>query len=556
MKYIKNLLLWYILLAGSFLLASCGDDNIVTKGNPIENPDPAPDPEAGLRVVNKVKYRPYNYMMWDNWYIVKEDSIHLFHLQGIVNGVSYPRDTNLRGFGHAASGDLLHWNEKPEVLSLYDKNLDNEADFRYTGCTVEHQGKYYTFYTMRKWAGQRIGVAVSDDLYTWTEYEGNPVIVPDGRWFITFSGSSSAGSSYANWDRVDCRDMVVVKGKSGGGFYGYFVSSSDMSGLTSPTAVIGLAYSTDLLHWEQRGIVYYPTGVSMPEMIDVFEHEGVWYMTLTTAKDNGSLTAFSDPYITRGTIYATAASPQGPFVEDMKDNVLIGGQLSSGYSMRTVYYQGERRLMYVDVDNGVSVLSLPKNIGLNNQGQLRALYASDLLPKLRIQEISPVIYDQPANSFGWPTYGGLWKEKEGVFSCKTDKDSWQAAVFEGASANMEISFTVEDFQCSSFGIVLARPAAEIFLSDLSHILVIEPKKDRVYLTNHTWDFQNCRSYTFEEGRKYDFRVLLMGNTIEFYINDELVFNSSLYSSGNYLPGIFANDGTLDVLNLKLFRLEE
>ena len=185
MKYIKNLLIWYILLAGGSLLVSCGDDNIVTKGNPIENPDPEPDPEAGLRVVNKVKYRPYNYMMWDNWYIVKEDSIHLFHLQGIVNGVSYSRDTNLRGFGHAASGDLLHWNEKPEVLSLYDKSLDNEADFRYTGCTVEHQGQYYTFYTMRKWAGQRIGVALSDDLYTWKEYEGNPVIVPDGRWFIT-----------------------------------------------------------------------------------------------------------------------------------------------------------------------------------------------------------------------------------------------------------------------------------------------------------------------------------------------------------------------------------
>lgn len=102
-------------------------------------------------------------------------------------------------------------------------------------------------------------------------------------------------------------------------------------------------------------------------------------------------------------------------MEDMKDNVLIGGQLSSGYSMRTVDYQGERRLMYVDVDNGVSVLSLPKNIGLNNQGKLRALYASDLLPKLRIQEISPVIYDQPANSFGWPTYGGLWKEKRECF---------------------------------------------------------------------------------------------------------------------------------------------
>lgn len=82
---------------------------------------------------------------------------------------------------------------------------------------------------------------------------------------------------------------------------------------------------------------------------------------------------------------------------------------------------------------------------------------------------------------------------------QTDKDSWQAAIFEGVSANMEISFTIEDFQCSSFGIVLARPVAEVSLSDLSHILVIEPKKDRVYLTDHTWDFQNCRSYILKKG---------------------------------------------------------
>ena len=99
--------------------------------------------------------------------------------------VFYSRDTNLRGFGHAASGDLLHWNEKPEVLSLYDKSLDNEADFRLYRMHGRTPGQYYTFYTMRKWAGQRIGVALSDDLYTWKEYEGNPVIVPDGRWFIT-----------------------------------------------------------------------------------------------------------------------------------------------------------------------------------------------------------------------------------------------------------------------------------------------------------------------------------------------------------------------------------
>lgn len=552
MKNRKYLLFWHILV-GIIFLAACGEDDFSDKGNSVNKP--GSDQEDGFRVVNKIKYRPHNYMMWDNWYIVKDESIHLFHLQGVLNGFDYPKQTNQRGFGHAVSGDLLHWSEEAEVLSLYNKELENEADFRYTGCTIENQGKYYTFYTMRKWAGQRIGVAMSDDLFSWKEYEGNPVIVPDKRWFITFSGNSSA-DNHANWDRVDCRDMVVVKDKAGTGFYGYFVSSSDVMGLTSPTSVIGLAYSTDLLHWEQRGIVYYPSGVSMPEMIDVFEHEGVWYMTLTTAKDNGSLTAFSDPYITRGTIYATSSSPEGPFTEDRSDNVLIGGQINSGYSMRTVDYQGKKRLLYVDVDNGVSVLSLPKTIGLDKLGRLRPFYASDLLSKLRTQEIAPIIYAQPSNSFGWPTYGGTWSEKDGVFSCKTDQDSWQAAVFDVTSTNIELSFTVENFTCSSFGIVFAKAVNDITLSDLSHILVIEPGKNRVYLTDHAWNFQNCRSYSFEEGGRYEFRVILIGNTIELYVNNELVFNSGLYNQGNYLPGIFANNGELEVQDLELFKLKE
>lgn len=552
MRYRTYLLCWCVLV-GVTMLTSCGGDDFSSKSNSPDNPDADPDKE--LRVVNKVKYRPHNYMMWDNWYIVKDESVHLFHLQGVLNGFDYPQSTNLRGFGHAVSGDLMHWSEEAEVLSLYNKNLENEADFRYTGCTIENEGKYYTFYTMRKWAGQRIGVAVSDDLFSWKEYEGNPVIVPDKRWFITFSENSRTGN-HPNWDRVDCRDMVVVKDKTGNGFYGYFVSSSDVMGLTSPTSVVGIAYSTDLYHWEQRGIVYYPTGVSMPEMIDVFEHDGVWYMTLTTAKDNGSLTAFSDPYITRGTLYATASSPAGPFTEDRKDNVLIGGQINSGYSMRTIDYKGKKRLMYVDVDNGTSVLSLPKTIGLDKQGRLRPFYADDLLPKLRTQEIAPVIYAQPGNSFGWPTHGGTWSEKDGVFTCETDKDSWQAVVFDGASTNLELSFTVNKINCTSLGVVLSKAVSEVGLKDLSHILVIEPQKNRIYLTDHTWDFQNCRSYSFEEGERYEFRVLLMGHTIELYINNELVFNSGLNNGGNYLPGIFANDGRLDVQNLRIYKLQD
>jgi len=554
MKFKKLFLYFALLLLLSVSFFACGNE--IDIPDYTADPDPIPDSEIPDRVINMVKYKPTNYDVWDSWCIAKGDSIHLFHLQGPINGLTYPKPVNLRGFGHATSGDLLHWSEKNEVLALYDKKLDNDWDFRFTGCTVERQGKYYTFYTMRKWAGQRIGVAISDNLYDWKEYEGNPVIVPDKRWFITFKEDGS-GSNNDIWkETVDCRDMVVVKDKAGSGYYGYFVSSSDIKGLTTPTSVVGIAYSNDLLKWEQRGIAYYPTGVSMPEMIDVFEYNGTWYMTLTTAKNNGSLNAFSDKYIARGTIYAKADSPTGPFIEDLSDNVLIGGQINSGYSMRTIDYSGKTRLMYVDVDNGSSVLSLPKDIGLNNKGQLRAYYSSDLLTNLRVFESEPTIYAQPNNSFGWPTHGGIWHNENGMFTCKTDSDSWQAAIFNRSSKNMELTFTVKKSTCDSYGIVFSDNTANVTLSNLAHILVIEPQKNRIYLTTHLWDFENCRSYDFEDGVEYKFRTILMGNTIELYINDEFVFNSGLYNAGNYLSGIFANNGNIEICDLVLFKLQE
>ena len=50
-------------------------------------------------------------------------------------------------------------------------------------------------------------------------------------------------------------------------------------------------------------------------------------------------------------------------------------------------------------------------------------------------------------------------------------------------------------------------------------------------------------------------MLLMGNTIELYINDELVFNSSLHKFGQlFAESVFANDGTLDVLNLEIIQV--
>lgn len=503
-----------------------------------------------------IRYSPQGYRMWDGWCVKKGEEVHLIHLKGLAYGMAYDEEKeSKRGYGHAVSPDLVHWTEQDDILTLEETENDLDREFRYTGSTIEYNDLYYTFYTMRKGQGQRIGVATSPDLYEWEEYAGNPVLVPDEEWFITFANENV--SNHASWGgTVDCRDMVVVKDEEGEGFWGYFVASADR-GLTTPTAVVGVAYSTDLFHWEQLGIAYAPEGVAMPEMVDVFQVGDKWYMTLTTAKNNGGISVFSDPYITRAQIYAAADSPKGPFAENPQDNVLMGGQLDSGYSSRTILYKGKRRILYVDSNHGESVVSLPKNVDADEDGRLRLYYADDLLGNIRKTTLEDGIAVQANTSFAWNTRGGEWKKKNGEFSCITDKESWQPFLMKGMASNLELTFCVSaDSDCTSYGIVLSGKGSGKLLEDLEHILVIDRTQNRIYLTDSQWEFANCREYQFEEYTEYRFRMLLVGNTIELYINDELVFNSGIDNQGANRAGLFVNDGSIRVTELMLYGLED
>ncbi|MBL1411466.1 glycoside hydrolase family protein [Sphingobacterium faecale] len=546
----------YTLLAMIFVY-SCSDKLIIPEVEKTNGGNVTPAVPSLPLSSNMIKYRPYAFNMWDSWAIVKDDSIHLFHLQYTRDDIDYGgKNMNLRGFGHATSGNLLTWNEQKEVLDLHSGVYTNDQDFRYTGCTILHNGTYYMYYTMRKWGMQRIGLATSTDLYNWQLHANNPVLEPDPAWFISFNAQGT-GSNDPLWgDIVDCRDMVVIKDPSGNGFWGYFIAAANRSTLGSPTTVVGVAYSTDLINWMQKGIAYQPDGIAMPEMIDVFEMDGVWYMTLTTGKNNGSINLFSDPYISRAIIYAKSNTPDGLFSENFSDNVVMGGSINSGYSMRSLLYKGKRRAMYVDVNNGPSVLSLPKNVVVKNN-KLRLEYASDLMPQIRRAPTSGniEIHSQPNTSFGWwPLKGGNWTQNGTVLSCTTANNSWQGMLLKGAMDNRELVFTVDHSSCKSYGIILSKNLTAPGLNDIPHILVIEPDKNRLYLTSNIWDVTNIRSYDFSANSIYTYRMVLMGDTFELYINDELAFNSGLSNGKNYLAGLFANSGEITVRDIETYEL--
>ncbi|MBE0697053.1 MAG: glycoside hydrolase family 68 protein, partial [Anaerolineaceae bacterium] len=291
-------------------------------------------------------YYPQGMSMWDTWGIAHGGAAHMFYLQ--FYGKDSTRDTNdANWLGHAVSPDLLHWEDKG--LSIGPGPAGGAEDMQpWTGCVVEHASTFYFFYTMRSTSdqgyGQKIGLATSADLQHWTRYAGNPLLVPDDRYYVSYEHPLPKNT-------VDCRDMVIIPNPNGSGWLGYFAARVKASPAAqtlaaqpavaqtlaaqpavAQTAAIGLARSNDLIHWEQLPPAFVPGNISAIEVPDVFFLDGRWYMTCLTGNRYGNRGIFSDPSVILGTIYAVADQAEGPYHMLPGDNVLLGGQTHSGYT--------------------------------------------------------------------------------------------------------------------------------------------------------------------------------------------------------------------------------
>ena len=105
------------------------------------------------------------------------DTYHLFHL--VLPNHAY--------IAHATSTDGLNWTRVPNALFVGDPGSwdDDMLWTVHVSPDPRHEGRWRMFYTglCRKESGriQRIGLAVSDDLYKWRKVE-------DGLWPMAVSG--------------------------------------------------------------------------------------------------------------------------------------------------------------------------------------------------------------------------------------------------------------------------------------------------------------------------------------------------------------------------------
>jgi beta-fructofuranosidase len=206
--------------------------------------------------------------------LVKRDGLyHVFytrHRQGVAFS---DNETEL---GHASSPDFLNWTRLAPVLPVQPGTWEGAHIW---APTIVHQdGVYYMFYTGVSSDDehplvQRIGLATSTDLVTWTRH-GPPVLSPvDVPW--AFCDSTS--------DLAACRDPFVMADPARPGHWLMYYSTCPRG--DSLRMVVGVAESPDLLSWTDRGALWATHasagGDSTTESPHLFAHDGTWYLFYT-----------------------------------------------------------------------------------------------------------------------------------------------------------------------------------------------------------------------------------------------------------------------------------
>lgn len=186
--------------------------------------------------------------IWDFWLVETDTEYHLFFLQAPREVEAERRHWNT-SVGHAVSTDLTTWQVVGDALTpSTDAAFDDLAVW--TGSVVlGDEDLWHMFYTglsqVDNGQVQRIGVATSTDLHTWTKRGPQAIVTSDGRWYeqLAVSGRPEA------W-----RDPWVVRDPDGDGWHMLITASAGGSaGTADPEVgqqgVLGHARSADLSSW-------------------------------------------------------------------------------------------------------------------------------------------------------------------------------------------------------------------------------------------------------------------------------------------------------------------
>lgn len=181
--------------------------------------------------------------------------------------------------GHAISQDLINWKELSTAL---EPGAGNEWDnlALWTGSVIKKDDLYYMFYTGRnkntnkKWI-QKIGLATSNDLVNWENYDKNPISEANEKYYHIDNYKDKIGKVGA-W-----RDPFVYYDNKSQKYY-LLISARRKDRDKVYNGCIGIAESKNLLKWKILPPLLSPgvyNEMEVPQLIYYKEH---YYLFFTT----------------------------------------------------------------------------------------------------------------------------------------------------------------------------------------------------------------------------------------------------------------------------------
>ncbi len=243
---------------------------------PAGSPAHATAAPARSQGLTATMYAPFPYRPKEFAFLYVGGVYHLFYMR---HNTSATDDSTEVDLGHAVSLDLMTWSQLDPILHTRSDNWDNLhiwAPF-----VIAQGDTFYMFYTgvtkvpYPYYAYQRIGLATSTDLVSWTRYD-EPIF--DGNrvpWAMADS------TQYAGCQFRD--PFVMVDPDSPGRWLMYFAAipraatSQQIAGIgfndtgSSPWQDLKPLWNTDAAHYQ--GFIESPT---------VMSHDGRWYLFFTT----------------------------------------------------------------------------------------------------------------------------------------------------------------------------------------------------------------------------------------------------------------------------------
>ena len=504
--------------------------------------------------MGSMNYHPKNMYHWDFWMIEKDGEVHSFNLFRLRPGaIADPH--GLDWLGHAVSDDLITWRQEPNVIPPGPAgSLDDMK--HWTGHIIEKEGLYYLYYTGRssreEGRVQRTMLATSPDLYNWSKYEGNPVMLADPRWYVA---EQVPERDYV----VGWRDPRVVLDEASGWYYAFL--AADLPKVDwAERGCVPRARSRDLLHWEVLPPAFAPRKYAIIEVPDVFFLDGRWYLILLTGTAYGNARgSFSDPHINMGTIYAVSDSLDGQFHE-LDDNVLIGAKWWEGTSCRTVEFKGKRYLFYFQCERegrtdcgrfNWGTLTTPKELVTTPEGYLRAAYS----PLIEKKVTGTVFQGLPASIRKPETrhLNGDWQidGQRAVGTCRT---GWTSAIAEEGAGPFILIGTVTMKEGRAAGLIFHAEGGGKRVP--FYAVLLDYEQQMLFLTMMwQYDVLQARSVTLEYGRPYRIRVVAKGEFYEVYLDEVLMLNFVRYALPEGRFGLMVEQGEAEFSDLLALDLD-